>query len=122
VAMHLPDSNTVRVYVKGAPEFIVSKCTRTFSIEGEKEPMSEEQLSYILGNIIYENFTSKGYRAMAFAYKDYNLDEFEELRRDSNNFESENDKISLEQNLVFVGVFALQDELRDKVLRSVQYA
>ncbi len=59
---------------------------------------------------------------MAFAYKDMSLDEFNEIKQNCNNFQEESDRDILEQNMVFVGVFALVDELRDKVLRSVQYA
>jgi Ca2+-transporting ATPase len=61
-------------------------------------------------------------RALAFAYKDMSIDEFNELKEKCNDFVDESDREVLEQNLVLVGVFALQDDLRDKVLRSVQYA
>jgi magnesium-transporting ATPase (P-type) len=41
--MQHPDfEETVRVYVKGAPEYVLSKCTKTFSIKGEIIPMSDE--------------------------------------------------------------------------------
>lgn len=58
-------------------------------------------------------------RVLAFAYKDMNIDEFNDLKEKCNNFVDESDRDVLEQNLVFVGVLALQDDLRDKVLRSV---
>jgi magnesium-transporting ATPase (P-type) len=35
-----------------------------------------------------KKYTRNGYRALAFAYKDIPLDEFEELKIESNNFET----------------------------------
>ena len=72
--------------------------------------------------MIYKQFTSKGLRTLAFAYKDLAIEEYNELKARHNNFVEESDRDVLEQNLIFIGVFALQDDLRDKVLRSVQYA
>jgi magnesium-transporting ATPase (P-type) len=122
-AVRLPDmEDTVRVYVKGAPEYVVNKCIRTFKEDGKKQPMSDEQLSYIIDDIIRKKFTTQGYRCLAFAYKDYPLAQFQELREQHGNFESDTDKLVLEKDLTFLGVFALQDDLRDKVTRSVQFA
>lgn len=45
-------------------------------------------MNYIYQNIIYENFTTKGYRGIALAYKDMSLDEFNDLKASSNNFET----------------------------------
>ena len=106
-AVLLPDSEVVRVYIKGAPEQIVGKCTKTFDVNGQRINFTDEEQNYIYTSVIYENFTSKGYRTIAFAYKDMTLDEFNEQKANSNNFENDSDRESLEQSLVFVGVFAL---------------
>ena len=58
VAMRLPESETVRVYVKGGPEYVLNKCVKTFEIDGSKTHMTDEQLNYILQDVIYERFTS----------------------------------------------------------------
>lgn len=50
------------------------------------------------------------------------IDEYHHLKENSNNFNDENDREQLEQNLHFVGVFALQDDLREKVANTVRYA
>ena len=86
----------VRVYVKGAPEYIVHKCTRTFGVDGNKIPMSDDQLNYILSNIISKEFTTKGFRTLAFAYKDMSNEEFQTLKAESNNFLEEQDREALE--------------------------
>lgn len=56
---------------------------------------------------------------MAFAYKDIPADDFENMKADNKNFQTEADREALENQLTFVGVFALEDPLRDKVLRSI---
>mmetsp|Transcript_34255 Transcript_34255/g.25322 ORF Transcript_34255/g.25322 Transcript_34255/m.25322 type:complete len:87 (+) Transcript_34255:637-897(+) len=50
------------------------------------------------------------------------LEDFEALKNNSNNFSTEEDRKYLEKDMTFLAIFALQDDLRDKVLRSVQYA
>jgi len=72
-----------------------------------------------MDEIISKEFTTQGYRAIAFAYKDMNYEDYQNLKQEYNNFQEEQDREALENQLTFVGVFALQDELRDKVLRSV---
>jgi Ca2+ transporting ATPase len=69
-----------------------------------------------------KKYTREGYRAIAFAYKDIPLDDFIEMKNDSNNFESQQDRLLFEQDLVFVGLFALKNDLRKKVFESVQLA
>lgn len=48
--------------------------------------MTDDQLTYILDEILYKEFTKKGYRTLAFAYKDMSYDEFQTLKEECNNF------------------------------------
>jgi magnesium-transporting ATPase (P-type) len=84
--MRLPESDTVRVYVKGAPEYFLHKCVKTYSEDGSKNHMTDEQLNYIQTDVISNNFTSKGLRVLAFAYRDLSIEEFNDLKYQSNNF------------------------------------
>lgn len=123
VALRHPDlEDVVRVYVKGAPEYIAHKCTSTVGPDGRRTALDEEQLNYILKDVLFTEYTSKGYRALAFAYKDLSIEEFENYRQECNNFKDITDREVLESNLTFVAAFALQDDLRQRVLRSVRFA
>jgi P-type E1-E2 ATPase len=51
-----------------------------------------------------------------------NVADFELLRQQCNNFQTEPDREALENDLVFIGLFALQDDLREKVAHAVNYA
>jgi magnesium-transporting ATPase (P-type) len=83
---HPLKDDTVRIYVKGAPEFIVPKCSRTFEVDGRVVPMTDEQLNYILQDILHQKFTTQGLRCLAFAYKDISIAQFEDMKNTYNNF------------------------------------
>ena len=73
-------------------------------------------------DVIYQDFTTKGLRTIAFAYKDLSTDEFNQLKSECNNFQEAQDREGLESSLTFVGVFALEDQLRHGVVRAVKFA
>jgi magnesium-transporting ATPase (P-type) len=73
---HPHNEEIVRIYIKGAPEVIVSKCTRTYHVDGKVIPLDDDQTNYILNDILIQKFTTAGYRTLAFAFKDLTIDEF----------------------------------------------
>jgi magnesium-transporting ATPase (P-type) len=94
--MRLPETDIVRVYVKGAPEVVISKCVKTFEVDGSKTHLTDEQQNYIFEDVIFQQFTSKALRTLAFAYKDMTIDEFNDLSQQCNNFVDEADRETLE--------------------------
>ena len=123
IAVRHPDmEDVVRIYVKGAHEYIIDKCTRTFRLDGQRDQMSPDQINYIKSSILHDEFTTHGHRVIMFAYKDMEINEFKQLRAERNNFMTEDDREALESDLCFVAAFALQDDLRYKVERSITFA
>ena len=58
-AVRHPDQNDlVRIFIKGAPELIVPKCQRTYDVDGKIIPMSDEQMNYIMNDILTQKFTT----------------------------------------------------------------
>lgn len=49
---HPETDDFVRVFMKGAPEIIVSKCSRTYHIDGKVIPLDDTQANYILNDIL----------------------------------------------------------------------
>lgn len=49
---HPDQEEIVRIYVKGAPEYILPKCTKTFSVEGELVRFGEDQINYVLDDVV----------------------------------------------------------------------
>jgi magnesium-transporting ATPase (P-type) len=96
VALKHPDlEDTVRVYVKGAPEYVINKCQYTLDQDGKRIALDEEQLNHILKDVILD-FTTKGLRTIAFAYKDLSTEEFNDLKSECNNFQEAQDREGLE--------------------------
>lgn len=69
--------------------------------------------------MLIQKFTTAGYRTIGFGYKDIPTDEFQNLKEQYNNFAKEEDRSVLENDLTFLGLFALYDPVRDKVRKSV---
>ena len=70
--------------------------------------------------VVAETFAVKAYRTLLIAYADYSEEELQRLQQANNNFEKEADREALEKNLTLIGIYALQDPLRDEVVRSVR--
>lgn len=67
----------VRVVVKGAPEFVMKYCTKTFNEDGEIRDFEDGEADRILNNEIIDSFAKKGLRTFAYAYKDIDSDLWE---------------------------------------------
>lgn len=72
VLAHPTREDAVRVYVKGAPEYILHKCSAMYNYEGQKVQMGEDELNYV-NNIMSQEFTGIGLRVLSFAYKDMSV-------------------------------------------------
>lgn len=48
------------------------------------------------------------------------MNEYERLKAENNDFEKPEDRDCLERELVAVGIFGLQDPLRDEIVNSVE--
>ena len=91
-----------------------------FDRNGEVVFIDETKKQEIMKRIVGETFAVKAYRTLLIAYADYTEEEYLRLKAQHNNFEKEGDRESLEKNLTLIGIYALQDPLRDEVVRSVR--
>jgi magnesium-transporting ATPase (P-type) len=86
-AINHPDlPNTVRVFVKGAPEMVIELCDQYFDVNGEAQELGHTKKEYILNSIIRDTFAVKAYRTLLIAYTDMPLSEYEHLKAGNNNF------------------------------------
>ena len=69
---------------------------------------------------VVKQFASKCYRTLLVAYVDYDINEWKSLKRNNNNFLSESDRETVENNLVLVGIFGLMDPLRPGIKEALQ--
>lgn len=93
---------------------------KMFDRDGEVMHIKEEDKEKIMKEIIADTFAVKAYRTLLVAYREYSLDEYERLKEQNNGFQTEADREALEVDLTMVGIFALQDPLRDEIIHSVE--
>ncbi len=92
-------------YVKGAPDVLLSRCTRRLAADGTIEPLSEPSRSTVLE--ANGSFAQQALRVLAVAYRP--LDEKP----------SRLDTEMVERDLVFLGLFAMKDPLRPEAVAAV---
>ena len=92
-------------YTKGAPDELLKKCTRILK-NGEIRQINEDDLSEIAGQ--NKDMANGALRVLAAAYKSYS-----QLPSD---FEAE----TLENDLIFVGLYGMIDPVRPEVRASIE--
>jgi magnesium-transporting ATPase (P-type) len=113
----------VRIYLKGAPEEVLKKCAQKFHANGEQVELEETDRHYILGDIFANTFAKKdGLRVIALSYYDMDLETFNSLKQETNNFANPSDFDQLLGFHTFIGLIALKDPLRDGVKRTIDKA
>ena len=114
-------SPIIRVVVKGAPELIVPLCANQLDGNCDPIPFSEGDKESLLHDTIQNKIAKSQMKPLVIAYRDYeNIEEFEEMKRTYNNFESEESRAVLEQGLTFVAAVGLDDPLRENVDLSIK--
>src|SRR5262249_54756070 len=109
-----------RLYVKGAPEVLLGKCTKI--IEDTMHGVSDVQIT--AENIstlqdIVTNYASRSLRTIGLLYRDFEKWPLEDVRTTDDD-EIEVDVDDFLKDLVFLAVVAIQDPLRDDVIGAVQ--
>ena len=85
VAYELPGNKKVRVVVKGAPEFVIPKCTHSLGSKCEEELFDGdgEQGNLHLKRIVTEKIAIHGYKSLSIAYRDFDRDDFNTIYHDN---------------------------------------
>jgi Ca2+ transporting ATPase len=130
-------SKEVRVYCKGAPDMVFEDTTHVVCADGSVQGINElgrcpmdllqhgEQQDVDLVSYqtqfdrTIKKFAHEAYRTLLITYKDMSMDEYNQMKSDNNDFAKEADRQCLERNLVAVGIFGLQDPLRDGIAQSI---
>lgn len=113
------DSSQVRIYVKGAPEYVIPLCSDTFDYQMHQKELDEDDQYKILSEVISTAMAKNGLTTLSYAYKQIPYDDLQLLLRDHHP-ESEEFRSELETDLVYLASFGLEDPLREGVERSVQ--
>ncbi|CDW82450.1 calcium-translocating p-type pmca-type family protein [Stylonychia lemnae] len=117
---HPEDPNLVRVFCKGAPEVVLKLISKQIDKDGSVTQISTLKKDEINAKIVNETFAKRAFRTIMLAYRDYSFQEFDRIKEQNNNFQSEQDREALENELTLVSIFALQDPLRDEIVQSIK--
>lgn len=98
------------VFVKGAPESVLEKCTKIWLTDGTVRDMTETDRKNI--NIQNDKMANSAMRNLAYAYK--YIDE-------SVDYKQHNPDI-VENNLIYMGMVSIIDPIRDEVADAMQAA
>lgn len=83
----MENEEKVRIYLKGAPEEVLKKCSLKFHANGTQVELEETDRQYILGDIASKTFAKKdGLRVIALSYYDMDLEVFNNIKQETNNF------------------------------------
>lgn len=92
------------LYIKGAPEIVLSKCSSVITVNGE-QPVSDEKEKINAQLLQYQN---QAMRTLGFAYKILEKTDSDIIVKDL-----------AEHNLVFLGIAAISDPVREDVPAAV---
>jgi magnesium-transporting ATPase (P-type) len=113
----------VRVYIKGAPEEILKKCSKKFSADGTEVELEESDVRYILNDMATQTFCKKeGLRVIALSYVDFDLDTFNSFKQETNDFKNPSDFERIMNGHTLIGLVALKDVLRHGVKATIDTA
>jgi len=126
----------VRIYTKGAPDMLFDFTTNVFNADGSissfddtteiPEALLAKGETSATGTYreLYERtvnrFARQAYRTILMTYRDMSMDEFNQVKAENNNFESEGDREILEKDLTAYAIFGLQDPLRPTIVGSIK--
>jgi magnesium-transporting ATPase (P-type) len=129
IAIQLPQHHghdTVRVFVKGAPEVVIPNCAKHYLGAGDnpqKDNMSEQDKQHIY-NIAQDKMTSLGMRCLAFSYCDMDTREFDAMMQSMHGeIDSPQEIATLEgREQTFLALIALKDPLRTNIKDVIKNA
>ena len=100
------------VYFKGASEVVVRLAKYVYLDNGRVSELTEDQKDYLENNVI-KSFASDALRTITLAYKVGNYQD-EDIFKDG-----EMNRDFLKEDLILLGIFGIQDPVRDEVPHAV---
>ncbi len=107
-----------RIYTKGAPEIVLSRCSQFVGEDGKVEEMnSEGQEDFLQHSQI---FARRGMRTLALAYCDLPAGtDLEEISTTTKNADG-SDAFKVETDLIALGLVGIEDPLRHEVPEAIE--
>lgn len=128
--------DTVRVYVKGAPEVVLQSCSSHYQPAGQgtinendrywiaqKVPLDENARHKIINETMEQQMAQNSLRVIAFSYCDMSVHEFQQrLQRTGQEIDNDNEIASIVGDQTFLALVALRDPLRMNIKDVIKTA
>lgn len=111
-----PVLSRVRVFVKGASERILALCNSIMTDDGDVKQLSLDMKKTIETSVIDE-MAQRALRTICVAYRDIDVEKVPDWKETQTG--DKNIYIVAEQNLTCLGIFGIQDPVRDEVPDAV---
>lgn len=109
---------SVRVFVKGAPEIVIQYCSKYLTTDGLTQ-LDDARKDSITNDEVVKRFAKMTWRTLLVSYKDYSSDEWAAAKAQNNDFATEADRATVENDLNMACIFGLKDPLRPKIIEAV---
>jgi Ca2+-transporting ATPase len=106
--------------VKGAPEYVIGLCTQTLSNDVTPIAFQENEQLNVLEHIVSRNMAQEGLKCLSYAFKEIKIQDLDSLMKSADP-ESEEFRDALEEDLIYVATFGMEDPLRTNIHDSIQY-
>jgi len=114
------DPNYVRVYVKGAPEYILPLCDTVYNNAFVERPFDEGEQVNILTDIV-SDMAQRGHKVLSYAYKQMTRENLNILIEEyGGNLEDPQFTDDISKELTYLATFGLEDPIRNTVAESIQ--
>lgn len=109
------DDQNVRVYVKGAPEFIIPKCERFYDKQFHLSTFMNNEQEHILDNLV-NDMAQRGHKVLTYGYREISTEDLQHLLEVyKENLENPGFKQELMNDLIYLATFGLEDPIRNTV-------
>ena len=113
------DPTQARIYVKGAPEYIINLCSDTYDFQPNLKELDEDEKFRILSDVVTDQMAATGLKVLSYAFKEVPYDDIIDMMR-SQDIESEEFRNQVEQGLVYLGTFGLEDPIRGAQIEETE--
>lgn len=98
---------------------VIKSCDKMIGANGEVVELDDDKKDYCIGTVV-KSYAAKCLRTLLISYVDIDVNEFNQMKAEANNFKTTEDMEILENELTMVGIFGLKDPLRPGIKEAVE--
>jgi P-type Ca2+ transporter type 2C len=113
------DGNLVRIYGKGAPDFLLKYCETVIDYQGQKQVLNDQDKTKIIDDLIKNKYAKKCLRTILTAYKDVTVEEFNKIMDEVKDKDIHGKIDVFAKGMSMIALYGLKDPLKDGVIIAI---